>query len=127
MEHRTTSQDLRPLREITIPFVDPATLQELVSSAVERHLHAMEERLVSRLRRREETNSPNPLSELLSEREIAGLLHCHPRTVRRLELAKTLPRSIRIGSAKRWRSEEIKQWLAGVQTTEFRRTTISKS
>jgi len=46
----------------------------------------------------------------ISQQELADLLNCHPRTVRRMELAGEIPPPIGRGRLKRWRRRDIEQW-----------------
>lgn len=50
-------------------------------------------------------------STLLTGAEMAELLTCDPRTLRRWELAGEVPKAIHIGGAKRWRGGEVAAWL----------------
>ncbi len=52
------------------------------------------------------------LDDLLSTRELCGVLHLNPRTLRRMELLGELPTPIRTGRRKTWRRETIEAWLA---------------
>jgi excisionase family DNA binding protein len=54
---------------------------------------------------------PKGDSTLTTIRELAGLLKVSERQVRRLDSAGKLPASIRVGSAKRWRSDELDAWI----------------
>ena len=49
---------------------------------------------------------------LMTPEELAALLHCCSRTLRRMELAGELPSPIKRGRLKRWRRTEIEEWLA---------------
>ena len=55
--------------------------------------------------------APDPLSEVLSQKDLASLLGCHSRTVRRMELAGELPCPTGVGRLKRWQRHEIEAWL----------------
>ena len=57
------------------------------------------------------SQAPDSLSKVLSQPELASLLGCHPRTVRRMELAGELPRPTGTGRLKRWRRSEIEALL----------------
>ncbi len=48
---------------------------------------------------------------LLSADEVARLLTCSVRTVRRLADAGRMPRPVRLGRLVRWRREGIEQWV----------------
>lgn len=48
---------------------------------------------------------------LIDARELAGLLGLSLRSVRRLDCAGKLPQPVRIGSAVRWRVQEVVAWL----------------
>ena len=51
------------------------------------------------------------LRMMLTERDVAKLIQCDVRTVRRLEKGGVLPLAIRFGGSKRWRAETIEAWL----------------
>lgn len=55
------------------------------------------------------TAPADPVPDLLTQRDLARLLRCHPRTVRRMELAGELPPPIGSGRLKRWRRTDIHQ------------------
>lgn len=48
---------------------------------------------------------------MLTERDVAKLIKCDVRTVRRLEKAGVLPPALRFGGSKRWRAEAIEAWF----------------
>ena len=50
--------------------------------------------------------------KLLTAAEVAELIGCHPRTLRRLELAGEIPPPIGEGKAKRWRRADLDKWGA---------------
>jgi excisionase family DNA binding protein len=52
---------------------------------------------------------------MITERELAHLLRCDPRTVRRLEVSGELPPALRIGGSKRWQRQVIEDWLEQMQ------------
>jgi len=49
---------------------------------------------------------------LLTTAEVAGLLHCHERTLRRWCKAGVVPAPVRVGSVVRWRRAEIEKWMS---------------
>lgn len=53
---------------------------------------------------------------LLTAVEVAELLKCDRRTVRRLELSGEMPVGIRIGGSKRWRADVLRRWLDGLSS-----------
>ena len=53
--------------------------------------------------------TPDPT--LITAGELAEILQCHPRTIRRMELAGELPSAIKNGRLKRWQRPEIQEWL----------------
>ena len=60
------------------------------------------------------TIEPKPkkaLALLLDASEMAALLGCDKRTLRRWELARKIPKSVTIGGSKRWRRSTVEQWL----------------
>ena len=48
---------------------------------------------------------------LLTKKQVAELLGCHPRTVRRMELEGELPGAVTKGRLKRWRKQSVLEWL----------------
>lgn len=48
---------------------------------------------------------------MVTERELASMLRCDPRTVRRLERSREIPQAIRIGGSKRWLLQGIREWM----------------
>lgn len=50
---------------------------------------------------------------LISQKDLAKLLQCHSRTVRRMELEGELPQASGEGRLKRWRRADIEKWIAG--------------
>ena len=48
---------------------------------------------------------------MLTERDLAKLLQCDVRTVRRLERTGDLPSAVRFGGSKRWLPQAIEAWL----------------
>lgn len=56
---------------------------------------------------------PAPASTLLTRSQMAELLGCDTRSLRRWELGGEIPRSIHIGKSKRWRRGDIEKWLEG--------------
>ncbi|REJ85928.1 MAG: DNA-binding protein [Planctomycetota bacterium] len=51
-------------------------------------------------------------SRLVSIESVAELLAASPRTVRRLDAAGKLPEGIKLGGLKRWREDELLDWIA---------------
>lgn len=60
---------------------------------------------------------------LLSTKELAALLQCHPRTLRRMELAGELPAPVRKGRLKRWRRNDLGPLLDAGPHSKRRRAT----
>jgi excisionase family DNA binding protein len=50
--------------------------------------------------------------ELLAAAEVARLLHCDVRTLRRLRLEGRAPTSIMVGKRPRWRRSDVEAWIA---------------
>lgn len=55
---------------------------------------------------------PLPPSILLDLHELAALLACSRRHIRRLHDSKRIPQPIRIGRLLRWRRAEIEKWIS---------------
>lgn len=58
-----------------------------------------------------ETGRPGREAELLSVRDVAALLNCSIRTVRRLNDAGRMPPPIRLGTLLRWQRSELLDWI----------------
>lgn len=56
------------------------------------------------------------LTELLTERDVARIIAMSVATVRRLRWLRQPPRWVKIGSAVRYRPEDISAWLAAQPT-----------
>lgn len=56
-------------------------------------------------------NTPPEESALFDIRQVAGLLRCSTRHVRRLADAGAMPAPVRLGVLLRWRREELQRWL----------------
>jgi len=50
--------------------------------------------------------------DLLDVREVAAMLRCSPRTVRRLSDAGAMPPPVRLGGLVRWPRQVVTQWIA---------------
>ena len=97
---------------LTVSVLDEARLQELLGALLDDRLAGLEERLYSLAEREREARRSDCAPILLSERELASLLGLHPRTIRRLECNREVPQSVHVGGSKRWRLQEIEEWLA---------------
>jgi predicted DNA-binding transcriptional regulator AlpA len=66
----------------------------------------------------------NPLQELLTERDVARIIGLSVASVRRWRLLRQGPRYLKIGSAVRYKPEDISEWLesrpAGGERTDAR-------
>ena len=60
---------------------------------------------------------PAETEALLTVHDLAELLKCDPRTVRRLELSGEVPHGIRIGGSKRWHAAAVRRWLEEIQAS----------
>jgi predicted DNA-binding transcriptional regulator AlpA len=49
---------------------------------------------------------------LITALELARLLHVSLRTLWRLNSAGKVPTPVRLGASVRWRSDEVRQWIA---------------
>jgi excisionase family DNA binding protein len=58
---------------------------------------------------------------LLTKKQVADLLGCHPRTVRRMELKGELPGAVTKGRLKRWRKQSVLEWLDDTPRSSRRR------
>jgi predicted DNA-binding transcriptional regulator AlpA len=56
--------------------------------------------------------TPNTLEELLNEHDVARVTGLSVASVRRWRLLRQGPRYLKIGSAVRYRTEDISAWLA---------------
>ena len=98
------------LRRLAALHGDLASEYEILAEEVGIHLAGCAE---SSLHGVMPANPPTPLADptLVTPGELATLLQCCPRTVRRMELGGELPPSIKEGRLKRWRRAEIEAWL----------------
>ncbi len=91
-------------------MIDERRLFEALDEALERRLVPLERRLSEFIGSLPATED-HRTDALLTVHELAELLHCDPRTVRRLELTGEVPSGIRIGGSKRWRTSDVSCWL----------------
>ena len=49
---------------------------------------------------------------LLCADDVAGMLRCSPRTVRRLAGSGRMPRPLKVGRLVRWRRADMDEWIA---------------
>jgi len=54
---------------------------------------------------------PGVLPAMLTVDQVAGVLGCSPRTVRRLTDSGRMPRPIRLGALLRWPRQTIESWI----------------
>lgn len=54
---------------------------------------------------------PAAATLLLSRADLARELCCSAKTISRMDATGKLPRAIRLGSAKRWRRDELVLWI----------------
>jgi len=55
---------------------------------------------------------PGVLPAMLTVDQVARVLGCSPRTVRRLTDSGRMPRPVRLGSLIRWPRETIENWIS---------------
>lgn len=79
-------------------------VRQIVKEVLDSRLTALEDRLRAGER-------PVRANVMITERELAQMLRCDPRTIRRLEVSGDLPRALRVGGSKRWRLDVIEAWL----------------
>ena len=84
-------------------------LRKIVEAVLDSRLAAIEDRL------RVGAPVSGHVRPMITERELAQLLRCDPRTVRRLEVSGELPPALRIGGSKRWQRQVIEDWLEQMQ------------
>ena len=84
-------------------------LRKIVEAVLDTRLAAIEDRL------RVGAPVSGQVRPMITERELAQLLRCDPRTVRRLEVSGELPPALRIGGSKRWQRQVIEDWLDQIQ------------
>lgn len=84
-------------------------LRELIDVALNDRMGAPSESTRSR-------GSPRDINKegdgLLTTAEVARLLHCHERTLRRWCKAGVVPPPVRVGSVVRWRRAELEKWVS---------------
>ena len=76
-----------------------------IRESLEERLELLEQRLLE---------AQQTMRPMLTERDLAKLLQCDVRTVRRLEKAGDLPAAVRFGGSKRWRVRSIEEGLDGM-------------
>jgi hypothetical protein len=54
--------------------------------------------------------APTNGSDLLTVTEVAGILRCHPRTLRSMRRAKRFPDPIQVGRKQFWRRDTVEAW-----------------
>ena len=93
-------------------------LSQLVRDAImpmlAEHLDGLEDRLVERLAAEVQRSAEPPKRpELLTSKDVAGILKVDPRTLQRMVSAEKFPASIKISPARsRWRRSDVDAWLA---------------
>ena len=109
-------------RQIIIPALYPEDVERMVARVLDQRLQALEARLVSQLT---DLARPDGLETrslaMLTEREMAELIGCDPRTIRRLEKSGTIPPAVRIGGSKRWFRSDIEEWIAELRAPQGRK------
>ena len=105
---------------LTIGVLDEARLQELLGALLDDRLSGLEARIRALATRERDVRLSERAPVLLCERELASLLGLHPRTIRRLECNQEVPQSVQVGGSKRWRLQEIEEWLADLSTSRRR-------
>ena len=60
----------------------------------------------------DEKQQPPVVADLLDVDEVAALLSCSTRTVRRMADSGQMPRPLKLASLRRWRRSDIERWLA---------------
>ena len=73
-----------------------------IRESLEERLEQLEHRLLE---------AKPTMRPMLTERDLAKLLRCDVRTVRRLERSGDLPGAVRFGGSKRWLPRAIEAWL----------------
>jgi predicted DNA-binding transcriptional regulator AlpA len=102
--------------EVVVSLLDESRLRRIVDEQVSALLAELEARLVERLAASpKEAAVDRGHASVLTEREVAELLHLHPRTIRRLEQSGDPPAAMRIGGSKRFVAKEIRDWLGREQ------------
>ena len=96
--------------------------QAAITEFLEQKLRSMEAGLVVNLSFPGGVSPATPVQgHMLSERDLAERFQCTPRTVRRWESIGDLPPSVTYGGLKRWRAEDVEEWVVlRVQEAEQR-------
>lgn len=102
--------------EASVVVADEAHLRLMLAELLDERLDAAVERIVQQFLKIVRHHEPDPATEqMITERELATMLHCDQRTVRRLEQAGVLPAAIRFGGSKRWRLQQVSEWISALQ------------
>jgi len=59
-----------------------------------------------------QTEQSPPQAALLTTDDVARLLNCSPRSIRRLADQGSVPRPVKIGGLLRWPREVVERWIA---------------
>lgn len=84
-------------------------LRAMISSLFEQQIDRVTAQVAARVR--EIGPAEHQDLAMVTERELASMLRCDPRTVRRLERSREIPQAIRIGGSKRWLLQGIREWM----------------
>lgn len=96
-----------------VVLADLDVLRAAVADAVALRLSQFEARLAELVASPARGEGPRVSPDaLLNEHEVSVRLGLSGRTIRRLESAGEFPAALRLGSSKRWRPEDVEQWLA---------------
>jgi len=84
-------------------------IREILEDVLDRRLEILLEELLARIT--PHRSGKGVEDRMITEAELARILQCDPRTVRRLEIAGHIPRALRFGGSKRWRLRSILSWI----------------
>ncbi len=91
-------------------------IRGILEDVIERRIGRLFDDLEARLQvRRCDERECRSDERLITETDLAEILSCDPRTVRRLELSRLIPAAVRFGGSKRWRLRTIMDWLAKLE------------
>lgn len=107
----TSDAVAQPTSDLVLSLLDEPRLRRVLDEVITSALGVLEARLVEQLKANTLARAGRADDDLLTEREVATMLRISSRSVRRLERAREIPSSVRIGGCKRFVAQDIRDWL----------------